>query len=112
MALRVPITISYASYHHYYYHYRIPFSTNNNNNNNNINNNILFLSLPAVLLHEMLAVLQGGVKSAVVALCELWWHKELEAQDLLMTNVLTYLLEAAIRKGGQVRRGKKGEVKR
>lgn len=54
-----------------------------------------------LLLHEMLAAFDGSVKMAVVSLCEQWWLQELEAQDLLVANVLPHLLEAATRKGAQ-----------
>ncbi|XP_063884289.1 condensin-2 complex subunit G2-like isoform X1 [Scylla paramamosain] len=54
-----------------------------------------------LLLHEMLAAFNGSVKLAIVSLCEQWWLQELEAQDLLVTNVLSHLLEATTRNGAQ-----------
>lgn len=56
----------------------------------------------SVLLHEMLTVLRGSLKIAVVALCQLWWLQELEGHDLLVANVLPYLVDVATRKGAKV----------
>lgn len=53
-------------------------------------------------MHEMMTVLDGAVKVAVVALCELWWLQDLETRDLMIFNTLYLLVEAAIRKGAQV----------
>lgn len=61
-----------------------------------------FLEL-TLLMHEMMTVLDGAVKVAVVALCELWWLQDLETRDLMIANTLFHLVEAAIRKGAQVK---------
>ncbi|MPC13951.1 Carboxypeptidase A4 [Portunus trituberculatus] len=54
-----------------------------------------------LLLHEMLTVFKSSVKLAIVSLCEQWWLQKLEAHDLVITNVLPHMLEAATRKGAQ-----------
>lgn len=53
-------------------------------------------------MHEMIIVLEGAVKMAVVALCELWWLHDLESRDLMVSNTLAHLMEAALKKGAQV----------
>lgn len=59
-------------------------------------------SIFPVLMHEMMVVLDGAVKVAVVTLCELWWLQDLESRDLMMSNTLAFLVEAALKKGAQV----------
>ncbi|XP_068208708.1 condensin-2 complex subunit G2-like isoform X2 [Palaemon carinicauda] len=55
----------------------------------------------AVLLHGMVSVLEGQLQEAIVTLCELWWHNELDERDCLISNVLPILIQTAIGKSGR-----------
>lgn len=65
---------------------------------------IYFFTLPLqVLLHGMVMVFEGAVQDGIVALCEMWWKKQLDEREHVIINILPIVLDATSTKNARVR---------
>ncbi|XP_042859352.1 condensin-2 complex subunit G2-like isoform X2 [Penaeus japonicus] len=55
----------------------------------------------AVLLHGMVMVFEGAVQDGIVALCEMWWKKQLDEREHIIVNILPLLLDATSHKSAR-----------
>lgn len=55
----------------------------------------------AVLLHGMVMVFEGAVQDGIVALCEMWWKKQLDEREHVIINILPIVLDATSTKNAR-----------